>query len=114
VQQLLAEGCSRAEVSRRLGPAGNPDGAQPLRRYLRPFRAAEHVRTFAEMMRKLRGAQPPQWIVNVMAGDLPGLRTFANGLQRDLAAVTAGLTLPWSSGAVEGQVDRIKMLSSPG
>ncbi len=25
-------------------------------------------------------------------------------------AVTAGLTLPWSSGAVEGNVNRIKML----
>jgi transposase len=29
--------------------------------------------------------------------------------RRDLAAVTAGITLPWSSGAVEGNVNR-KML----
>ncbi|MEJ3750837.1 hypothetical protein WEI85_47400 [Actinomycetes bacterium KLBMP 9797] len=36
--------------------------------------------------------------------------SFAKGLQRDLDAVTAGLTLPWSSGAVEGQVNRVKML----
>jgi transposase len=32
------------------------------------------------------------------------------GLRRDQDAVTAGLTLPWSSGAVEGHVNRIKML----
>jgi transposase len=31
-------------------------------------------------------------------------------LRRDHAAVTAGLTLPYSSGAVEGQVNRIKAL----
>ncbi|MEU0625347.1 hypothetical protein ABZ329_31345 [Streptomyces rubiginosohelvolus] len=30
-------------------------------------------------------------------------------MDRDLDAVTAGLTLPWSSGAVEGHVNRIKM-----
>ncbi|MFE5406834.1 hypothetical protein ACFQ9Z_37210 [Streptomyces sp. NPDC056580] len=38
------------------------------------------------------------------------LHAFANGLERDIAAVTAGLTLPWSSGAVEGHVNRIKMI----
>ncbi|WP_149181339.1 transposase [Streptomyces sp. TRM49041] len=41
---------------------------------------------------------------------LPGLHTFTSGLERDLAAVTAGLTLPWSSGVVEGHVNRIKMI----
>ncbi|WP_432987026.1 hypothetical protein [Dactylosporangium sp. CA-233914] len=64
----------------------------------------EHVRTFADMMTNLAGNRLPQWINTVLADDtLPGLR-------RDLAAVTAGLTLPWNSGAVEGQVNRIKML----
>jgi transposase len=38
------------------------------------------------------------------------LRSFVLGLRRDQDAVTAGLTLPWSSGAVEGHVNRIKML----
>lgn len=42
--------------------------------------------------------------------DLPKLHGFAAGLERDLAAVTAGLTLPWSSGVVEGHVNRIKLL----
>ncbi|WP_425527972.1 hypothetical protein [Yinghuangia seranimata] len=32
------------------------------------------------------------------------------GLDRDLAAVIAGFTLPWSSGVVEGRMNRIKML----
>nr|CEL14191.1 Transposase [Kibdelosporangium sp. MJ126-NF4]CTQ88558.1 Transposase [Kibdelosporangium sp. MJ126-NF4] len=37
------------------------------------------------------------------------LQATAAGLLRDLPAVTAGLTLSWNSGAVEGHVNRIKM-----
>jgi transposase len=40
----------------------------------------------------------------------PALRSFAAGLERDLDAVTAGLTLPYNSGPVEGTVNRIKMI----
>lgn len=71
---------------------------------------AGHVQDFADMMHKLRGDRLPQWIAAVLAGDVTELHSFAKGLQRDLAAATAGLTLPWSSGAVEGQVNRVKML----
>ncbi|WP_034092095.1 transposase [Streptacidiphilus albus] len=38
------------------------------------------------------------------------MQSFVLGFRADLAAVTAGLTLSFSSGAVEGQVNRIKML----
>ncbi len=40
----------------------------------------------------------------------PGLHTLAAGIDRDRDAVMADLTLPWSSGVVEGHVNRIKML----
>ncbi len=46
----------------------------------------------------------------VDADDQPALRSFVVGLRRDQDAVTAGLTLPWSSGVVEGHVNRLKML----
>ena len=68
----------------------------------------EHVDRFAGMIRTLGGADLPQWITNVQADDLPSLHTFTKGLQRDLDAVTAGHTLPYSSGAIEGAVNRIK------
>ncbi|MFB6858145.1 MULTISPECIES: hypothetical protein [unclassified Streptomyces] len=42
--------------------------------------------------------------------DRPGLHTLAAGIDRDRDAVIAGLTLPWSSGVVEGHGNRIKML----
>lgn len=37
------------------------------------------------------------------------VHTLAAVIEHDLDAVAAGLTLPWSSGVVEGHVDRIKM-----
>ncbi|MFJ7199775.1 transposase [Streptomyces sp. NPDC098926] len=69
-----------------------------------------HVRAFGQILIQLQGDQLPQWIKAVRADDLPSLHAFANGLERDLAAVTAGLTLPWSSGIVGGHVNRIKMI----
>jgi transposase len=39
-----------------------------------------------------------------------GAPLLVTGLRADQDAVTAGLSLPWSSGAVEGHVNRIKML----
>ena len=41
---------------------------------------------------------------------LPGIASFAKGLEQDLDAVTNGLTMHWSSGPVEGRVNHIKMI----
>jgi transposase len=38
------------------------------------------------------------------------LRQFAAALQKDYAAVLAALTLSWSSGPVEGNLTRLKLL----
>jgi transposase len=72
--------------------------------------ASGHVAAFAELMSGLRGKRLDGWIAAVEADDLPGLHSFTSGLRRDQQAVTNGLTLPYSSGAVEGSVNRIKML----
>jgi transposase len=73
-------------------------------------RLAEYVRSFATIMRHLRGNELEAWMTTVDADDLPALRSFVVGIQRDQDAVTAGLTLPWNSGPVEGHVNRIKMI----
>ncbi|MEU3462917.1 transposase [Streptomyces sp. NPDC006733] len=73
-------------------------------------RTAHHVRAFAELMNNRQGKYLDQWITRVKADDLPALHTFVTGLGQDLDAVVAGLTLKWSSGAVEGQNNKIKML----
>jgi transposase len=46
----------------------------------------------------------------VEVDDLPALHSLVGSLRRDHAAVTNGLTLPYSSGQVEGTVNKIKML----
>ncbi|MER6376729.1 transposase [Streptomyces mirabilis] len=69
-----------------------------------------HVRSFAVVLTERQGERLPDWLDAVRQDDLPSLHTLAAGIDRDLDAVTAGLTLPWSSGAVEGHVNRIKML----
>ncbi|WP_081594318.1 ISL3 family transposase [Nocardia brasiliensis] len=71
-----------------------------------------HVRAFAAIMTELRGRELEKWMTAVDADDLPALHSFVRGLRRDHDAVTAGLTLPWSSGPVEGHVNRIKMIKS--
>ena len=38
------------------------------------------------------------------------MQRFATGLYEDYDAVKAGVTLPWSTGPVEGHINRLKML----
>jgi transposase len=72
---------------------------------------AAHVRSFAEIMTRRRGQHDLEgWLTLAEADDQPELHSFANGIRRDQHAVTAGLTLPYSSAAVEGNVTRIKMI----
>ncbi|MFF4422897.1 transposase [Streptomyces sp. NPDC001549] len=73
--------------------------------------AAGHVRDFGDMLTDRLGARLPAWIDAVDASQLPGLTGFAPHLLRDLDAVSAGLTLHhWSSGSIEGAVNRIKKI----
>nr|WP_257133072.1 transposase [Streptomyces sp. ms184] len=67
-----------------------------------------YARSFATMLTERQGQRLPDWLDAVRQDDLPSLHTLAAGIDRD--AVIAGLTLPWSSGTVEGHVNRIKML----
>ncbi|MEQ4726274.1 ISL3 family transposase [Nonomuraea sp. B19D2] len=72
--------------------------------------AAGHVRDFAVMMTQRQGHRLDDWITATAADGGPHLASFATGLRSDHAAVTAGLTLSHSSGAVEGIVNKIKFL----
>ncbi len=65
-----------------------------------------HVAAFAQLMTERRGRDLERWITAVTARGLPGLRSFITGLRCDQNAVAAGLTMPWSSGVVEGHVNR--------
>jgi transposase len=73
-------------------------------------KTAHHVRTFAELMAMRHGDRLEEWMAKVHTDDLPDLHSFVAGLRQDAQAVVNGLTLPYSSGAVEGHNNRIKML----
>ena len=65
---------------------------------------------FNHMVRTRGGARLEQWIKQAISGPFPEVRGFAKGLYGDFDAVKAGLTLQWSSGKVEGNVTRVKMI----
>lgn len=73
-------------------------------------RARDLAWAFLEMARHQRGALLPEWIRQAEQDAPKPISGFAGFLRHDLAAVTAGLTLPWSSGIVEGHVNRVKTI----
>jgi transposase len=52
------------------------------------------------------------WLSDAITSGLPPFVSLAHGIQTDRAAVDAGLSLPWSTGPVEGQVTRVKLFIS--
>jgi transposase len=72
---------------------------------------ATHIRAFARILTKRQGATKLRdWVHCARADNLPALKTFATGLDKDWSAVAAAVTLEWSSGMVKGTVNKIKML----
>ncbi|PNE38151.1 transposase [Streptomyces noursei] len=52
-----------------------------------------------------------RWIAQVRAADLPHLHAFTRGLDRDIDAVIAGLTLPYRNGPTEGVNTKTKRIA---
>ena len=70
----------------------------------------EHVRAFAALLADRRGTERRGWMIAVEASDLPVLHGFVRGLRKDLVAVVAGLSLPYSNGPAEGVNTKVKLL----
>ncbi len=77
-------------------------------------RAHVLIQAFLTMVRERRGADLEAWRAEAMDSGIDELARFARGLQEDLAAVTAGLTLAWSNGVTEGQIHRLKLVKRQG
>ncbi|MGW1625904.1 ISL3 family transposase [Streptomyces sp. NPDC002172] len=72
--------------------------------------ACNIARAFTDLVRNRRGHLLTEWIRQGEQCGQPSIRSFAGFLRQDLDAVTAGLTLAYSSGVVEGHVCRVKLL----
>jgi transposase len=66
--------------------------------------------SFRALVRDHDVAALASWLEQADQRTLPEVRGFADGLRADRAAVEASLTLPWSQGQTEGQVNRLKTL----
>jgi transposase len=72
--------------------------------------ARELARRFLALVRERRARELEAWIAMVESSGLWEFRNFARGLLRDKSAVMAGLSLEWSNGQIEGQVNRLKLI----
>jgi transposase len=69
---------------------------------------------FAQLLRESPHERPEerldQWIGEVAASSLAEFEAFVIKLRQDMAAVLAGLRLPWNQGQTEGQITKLKLL----
>lgn len=65
---------------------------------------------FVTMVKQRQGDDFDLWLADAQASVVARLRTFAEGLLKDYAAVRAALEFEESNGQVEGQVNRLKVL----
>jgi len=72
--------------------------------------AIDLAQDFAALVRQRQPAQLDPWLRRATTSAVDAVRRFATGLYEDYEAVKAGVTLPWSSGPVEGHINRLKML----
>jgi transposase len=70
-------------------------------------RAVELSKAFSTMVKEGLADQLDAWI---RAAETGGFKGFAGSLRQDRDAIHAALTLPWSTGPVEGQINRLKVI----
>ena len=71
--------------------------------------ARELTHGFLDLIRHHSGVGLDTWRKRVRASKVREFLIFARSLERDKAAILAGLTLPYSTGPVEGHINRLKL-----
>jgi transposase len=72
--------------------------------------AIDLTQDFLQLVRQRQPEHFDAWLERARTSTLEAVQRFASGLCDDYAAVKAGMTLPWSTGPVEGHINRLKML----
>lgn len=68
------------------------------------------AQAFTRMVRQRQVQALDGWLEAAVGSGLGEFKRFAAGLSEDKAAVQAALSLPWSNGQTEGQVNRLKLI----
>ena len=66
--------------------------------------------SFRAALKAGKSTKPRQWIEAVKRCEFGHVVRFTYGLQKDISAVTAAVETSWSTGQVEGQINRPKMI----
>src|SRR6266446_3208663 len=72
-------------------------------------RAYALTQEFVSMLAEHRDKDLDDWLAQAKHSGIKELKSFANGIQRDYAAVRASFTSKWSNGPVEAQVNCLKL-----
>jgi transposase len=100
----------------------NSEDLAVVERVMQDAQAATVVdlgRRFCRIVRTRSGSQQPNspavvafeaWLAEARACGVRVVESFAANLDQDGCAVRAALSLPWSSGQAEGQINRLKLL----
>jgi transposase len=99
----------------------NPDNLTDAQRETatRLSSACPEMKALASLIRSFAAMLDPdpanedrlqEWISAARAADLPNLHSFTRGLDLDIKAATAGLTLPYHNGRTEGVNNKTKMI----
>ena len=65
---------------------------------------------FTGLVRERQPESLLPWLEDVGKSGIGVLVSFAKGIKQDIAAVNNALSLPWSNGQTEGQVNRLKLI----
>ena len=68
---------------------------------------------FAALVRARGPERLEPWLARAQDSPLAALRNFAKKLDADIEAGRAAVSLPWSNGAVEGQINRREAAQAP-
>jgi len=72
------------------------------------------VGEFGHLLRGRQVSGFDGWLDHCRSSAIPELRNLGAGLERDYEAVRAAFELEWSSGQVEGQLHRLKLIKRTG
>ena len=95
-------------------PARLSEAEQQMLTFIRQEPTVERAywlaQNFIQMMHEHQPAELDTWINACTSSGIADLETFAVGLQKELSAIKAAFTLSYSTGPVEGQINRLKLI----
>ena len=72
--------------------------------------AADLIERFATMVKEKEADKLEAWLTDAVASGIQAFISFANGIRQDFSAVFNAMSMIWSNGQVEGQVNRLKFI----